>query len=154
MPQWTVVCPIAASVWGDIESDAMESTVLLVSPDPETRASAAVVLARLGYRVFEARHAIEAQCVFEECRGAIDLLLTEAPMSRVNGHALADSLRTKNPGLRVLFLSDASYERMARRVAARKGLPFLVRPFTPAQLASKVRQALDGPGARLQKAAS
>jgi two-component system, cell cycle sensor histidine kinase and response regulator CckA len=132
----------------------MGSLILLVSPDPETRAAAAVMLGRLGYRVLEARHATEAQCLFDECGGAIDLLLAEALMSRVNGHALADSLRARNPELRVLFLSDASYERMARRVAAQKRLPFLVLPFTPAQLAIKVRVALDGPGARVEKAAS
>jgi two-component system, cell cycle sensor histidine kinase and response regulator CckA len=132
----------------------MGSTILLVSPDPEMRASAAVMLGRLGYRVFEARHAMEAQCVFDNCDGAIDLLVTEALMSRVNGHALADSLRARNADLRVLFLSDASYERIARRVAARKRLPFLVRPFTATQLANKVREALDGPGARVEKAAS
>ena len=137
----------------DVESDAMPSRILLVSPDTETRALAAFMLCRLGYLVFEARHAPEAQCVYEECRGAIDLLLTEALMSRVNGHALADSLRARNAALRVLFLSDASYERMARRVAAQKRLPFLVRPFTLAQLAKKVREALEGPGSRIQAAA-
>jgi two-component system, cell cycle sensor histidine kinase and response regulator CckA len=137
---------------GDLQSDPMESTILLVSPDLETREQAALLLERLGYRVLEARHAIEAQRLYDECGGAIDLLLTEAPMSRVNGHALADSLRSRDPGLRVLFLSDASYERMARRVAAQKRLPFLVRPFTQAQLAAKVREALDGQGPDLEVA--
>jgi len=122
----------------------MGFTILLVSPEAETRDVAALLLRRLGHRVLEARHAFEAQLLYDECAGAVDLLLTEALMTRTNGHALADSLRERAPALPVLFLSDASYERMTRRVAAQKRLPFLIRPFTPAQLAGKVREALDG----------
>ena len=123
-------------------------TVLLVEPDPETRTLAAFMLARLGYGVIEARNATEAVGAYEERQGAIDLLLTESIMSRVSGHDLAETLRERNPGLRVLLLSDADYERLTRRVAAQRKLLFLARPFTMAQLAAKVRQALDAPGVR------
>ncbi len=71
-------------------------------------------------------------------------------MSRVNGHELAQILTRQNPGLRVLYLSDAAYERLARRAANEKGLMFLQRPFTMRSLSAKVRQALDAPMVRAQ----
>lgn len=134
------------------EPHGSEHSVLVVSPEAETRALAAFMLKRLGYEVVEAHDALEAQRIYDERAGQVDLLVTEALMSRINGHHLADSLRARNPKLRVLFLSDASYERMARRVAAQKRQHFLVRPFTMAQLSAKVRESMDPAEAHSQAA--
>jgi len=121
----------------------MPESILLVEPDPQTRVSAAFMLERLGYRVTQARSGAEALAVTEP----FDLLLSEAVMSRLNGHDLADRLRADRPGLRTLFLVDADYERMARKAAAQRGVRFLRLPFTVATLASAVREALeDGKG--------
>ena len=123
-------------------------TVLMVEPDPETRNLAVFMLSRLGYRVFEARNAMEAVKLCSDDAPQIDLLFTETLMSRVNGHELAEMLTRDHPRLRVLFLSDAGYERLARNVAHQRGLHFLRRPFTMRMLAGKVREVLDAPQAR------
>jgi two-component system cell cycle sensor histidine kinase/response regulator CckA len=131
------------------EARGGNETVLLVEPDPETRALAAFMLGRLGYSVVEAHNGLEASQLYDEHGGAIDLLVTEAIMSRVDGHDLAESLRGRKPGLRILFMADLQYARLTRRVAAQKKMMFLARPFTIAQLAAKVREALDTPGVRI-----
>jgi two-component system, cell cycle sensor histidine kinase and response regulator CckA len=118
-------------------------TILLVEPEPETRKLAAFMLSKVGYNVLEAHNAGEACRIYEEYDAPVDLLLTEAPMSKINGHELAQMLCAKDPGLRVLYLSDPDYERLARRTATEKGLAFLHRPFTMRLLAGKVRQVLD-----------
>lgn len=123
-------------------------TILLVEPEPELRKLALFMLSRQGYCVLEARNAMEAVKLFQERESGIDLLLTEAMMPRVNGHELAEMLCSHNPGMRTLFLSDPGYERLARRIAAQKGLSFLARPFTMRSLAGKVRQVLDAPNPR------
>ena len=120
----------------------------MVEPDPETRALAVFMLSRLGYQVLEARNAMEAVKIYDGESGNIDLLFVETLMSKVNGHELAQMLTRENPGLRVLFLSDAAYERLARDVAQKKGLHFLRRPFTMRILAGKVREVLDTPQVR------
>ncbi len=125
-------------------------TILLVEPEPETRKLAVFMLSRLGYAVLEARNAEEALRFWDEYGSGVHLLLTEAPMSKINGHELAHMLAQKDPGLRVLYLSDAAYERLARRAAGEKGLLFLQRPFTVSSLSAKVRQALDAPIVRAQ----
>jgi DNA-binding NtrC family response regulator len=124
-------------------------TILLVEPEPETRKLALFMLNKQGYRILEARNAMEAVRLYDEYGPAVDLLFTEALMSKVNGHELAQMLSSRNPGLRVLYLSDIEYERITRRVAAQKGIAFLPRPFTMSALAGKVRQVLDSPRAMM-----
>src|SRR5262249_59975530 len=97
-----------------------------------------------GYQVVDARNALDAVRLFDEHDGAFDLLVVEAVMTRVSGQDLAENLRQRHAGLRTLFLADERYERLARRVAARKGIRFLCRPFTIASLAAAVRRGLDG----------
>src|SRR5512142_1813275 len=90
--------------------------ILLVEPEPETRKLAAFMLSKVGYQVLEARNALEACKIYEEHGPSVDLLLTEAPMSKINGHELAQMLSARDPSLRVLFLSDSDYVQLARRV--------------------------------------
>ncbi|PWT99869.1 MAG: hypothetical protein C5B51_26320 [Terriglobia bacterium] len=129
-------------------------TILLVEPDPETRKLAAFMLCKQGYEVLEARNGGEAFQVFQERGSSVDLLLTEALMSEVNGHELARLLGVKQPRLRVVFISDSNYAHLTQRVARRKKLVFLERPFTMRLLANKVRQALDGTSNRVAHAAA
>ena len=95
-----------------------------MEPEPETRVLAAFMLTRQGYRVLEARCAADAVGLFDATAERIDLLCTEALMNRINGHELAEKLCSKDPGMKVLYLADADYERLTRRVAAQKGLTF------------------------------
>jgi two-component system cell cycle sensor histidine kinase/response regulator CckA len=127
--------------------------VLLVAPDPETRALMAFMLGRLGYRVTTARSGLEAVRIHDEQGAAFELLLAEAAMPRVNGHDLAGLLRERRPDVRVLLLADARHERPSRRMAASSGVEFLYRPFTMAALAAGVRETLDA-GRRTAMAAN
>lgn len=141
MPPSTACAPIRGT-----------ETILVVEPDPETRVLAAFMLSRLGYRVLEARSAADALELYRAEPGAIDLLFTETLMSKINGHELARMLAREYPELRVLFLSDNSYERLTRSVARQKGLHFLCRPFTMHLLATKIREVLDGRQAKVMSA--
>ena len=108
------------------------------------------MLVRLGYRVLEARNAAEAQRLYDEYAGAVDLLLAEFRMPRVNGQELARSLSQRDENMRVLYLADCDGPRAPRRSAWQKPLPLVARRFTIRMLADAVRAALDGPGQRLK----
>jgi PleD family two-component response regulator len=101
------------------------------------------MLSKQGYTVLEARNAGEAFRHYQERGSAVDLLLTEALMSGVNGQELARVLEAKDPRLRVVYISDTDGRRLARRME-RGTKPMMVkRPFTMRLLAGKVRQSLD-----------
>jgi two-component system cell cycle sensor histidine kinase/response regulator CckA len=127
-------------------------TILIVEPDPETRVLAVFMLSRLGYRVLEARNAMDAVKIYSAERDSIDMLFVETLMSKVNGHELAEMLTRENARLRVLFLSDADYTRLTRSVAQKRGLHFMTRPFTMRMLAGRVREVLDTPMAHAMTA--
>ena len=56
---------------------------------------------------------------------------------------LADRLRFKWPGLKVLYISGFTGDHLDIDKADEKGA-FLQKPFTPGELACKVREVLDG----------
>lgn len=79
------------------------STLLLVDPDPLTLRVLDVGLRKAGFDVVTACDATEA---LAKVRGKVpDLLVTATRMPRINGFALARTLRESAPDLRVLFLA-------------------------------------------------
>jgi DNA-binding NtrC family response regulator len=117
-------------------------TVLLVDTDPEQRKLAAFMLQKRGYNVIEARSSADA-LQLSEIGSAPDLLLTEILMPAMSGTDLAAKLMALWPNLRVLYMSRANYNRVARRLDINRDVAFLEKPFTMVQIAGKVRRALD-----------
>jgi CheY-like chemotaxis protein len=114
-------------------------TVLVVDDDPGSRIIVTRMLAKYGYRVLEAAGSVQALERFAQ-GGAVDLLVTDVMMPRVNGPELAGELISRQPQLRVLFMSaDETKVRMSR------DFPFLQKPFLREELLGAVRLALDCP---------
>ncbi|HET9982714.1 MAG TPA: ATP-binding protein, partial [Longimicrobiales bacterium] len=120
-------------------------TVLLVEDEPSVRSLARRVLERQGYTVLEAADGEAAIGVAAQHRDRIDLLLTDVVMPRMSGRTLAGHLAELRPGLRVLFMSGYADELRGRRGAVDEGIAFLQKPFTPEDLATRVRALLDAP---------
>jgi CheY-like chemotaxis protein len=145
---FTVLLPYAPD--GEIKADPAPAqrgweTVLLVEDDDAVRRVAAAALRRNGYRVLEVEDAASAERTFAAEAGAIDLLLTDVEMPGVGGRELAERILGKKPGLAVLFVSGHTEDTALRREIQRSALPFLAKPFTPDELARKVRDVLDKP---------
>ncbi len=114
--------------------------ILLVDADPETRKLAAFMLGKQGYTVLEARNRVEALALFDPQAQEVELLLLEA---KGRGWELAEELKQSQPRARVLFMCDDSAR--GAQFVVEQGRPFLKKPFTMAQIASKVRDILDAP---------
>lgn len=125
------------------ESADGSERILVVEDDPAVRSLCRNVLERKGYSVLTATSGDEA---LQRCRSSpvpIDLLVTDLVMPEMNGRELARQFATLHPGARVLFMSGYADDRVMRWGDLEPGLDWLQKPFTPHELAARVRQALD-----------
>ena len=117
-------------------------TVLLVEDEREIRALAADVLRRRGYTVLEAGDGAEALRVSERHANRIDLVVSDVVMPGLSGPNLLTKLRAARPQVKVLFMTGyADPGTMA--ATPDEGAALLEKPFTPRDLAAKVRATLD-----------
>ena len=87
--------------------------------------------------------ATEAEAIFEGQADQIALLLTDVIMPGRTGRELCDSLRHKQPHLKVIFMSGYTDDTIAHHGVLEPGTPFMEKPFDPDDLARLVREVLD-----------
>ena len=122
-----------------------KETVLVVEDQAEVRDYAVAVLKAYGYRVMAAANAGEALMICERGRGRIHLLLTDVVMPNVSGRELADRLEKMRPGIKVLFMSGYTDDAIVQQGVLEEGAEFIQKPFSPEDLAGKVRAVLGPP---------
>ena len=117
-------------------------TLLVVEDDANIRSNVCQCLQQLGYQASQADSAAAALRVCEELEGKIDLVVTDLVMAGQSGKELANDLAERYPGIRVLFMSGYSEDSAARRDILMRNSPFLQKPFSVADLAKAVQDAL------------
>ena len=120
---------------------------MLADDNPMAVGFARKALERLGYKVVMAGDSRDCIEFMDAYQGPLDLLLSDVIMPRVNGRQLQGILREKVPGLKTLFMSGYSHDVIARHGHLEKGLNFIAKPFSKAELAVK----LEAMGAGLSK---
>jgi PAS domain S-box-containing protein len=115
-------------------------TVLVVEDDAAVRRAIVATLRSLGYEVLEADGGAAALRVVASHAGPIHLALTDVVMPAVGGYQLVALLREASPATNVLLMSG--HASAAPEAAGEAQL--LQKPFDPATLAVRVRDALDG----------
>ncbi len=116
-------------------------TVLLVEDEPAVRELTRALLGRLGYRVTDAADPDAAIRLTREGR-RFDLIVSDLVMPGMDGRQLIRELGRLTPGVKVLFMSGYA-DAHPSGDAVQCDANFLAKPFTPAALAQKVRDALD-----------
>jgi len=102
-------------------------------------------LEQVGYTVLEARLAGEAMHLSQQYPGPISLLIAEVVLPRMSGRDLAERLATTRPEMQVLYVSEPAEDAIGHHGVLEPGMEFLPKPFTPTDLARRVRQVLDVP---------
>jgi two-component system cell cycle sensor histidine kinase/response regulator CckA len=118
-------------------------TVLLVEDDANLRGLVARVLTNCGYTVYVAAGGVEALAIAHNPLTLIDAVITDVVMPGMNGRQLVEKLLQSRPGIGSLLMSGYTDDDVLRRGVLHGETSFLQKPFTPDQLARKVRSVLD-----------
>ncbi|MCK4772595.1 MAG: PAS domain S-box protein [Candidatus Latescibacteria bacterium] len=118
-------------------------TILLVEDEEGVRNFAAEVLSELGYTVQDFANPEEALAFYEDEDRTLDLILTDVVMPGASGAELAERLQPRYPSVPVLFMSGYTDDFIVHHGVLDEGVAFLPKPFSPNELAGKVREILD-----------
>ena len=116
-------------------------TILVVEDETGVRNACRRILERSGFDVIEASDGAQALARLDGVR--IDLLLTDVVMpGGMTGRDLALQLEQVRPGVPVLFMSGYNADAIATRGVLDPGISVVEKPFTSADLISKVLELL------------
>jgi CheY-like chemotaxis protein len=116
-------------------------SILLVEDNETVRAMVSEQLALRGFEVIEAEGPVQAVNLIHGRQ--VDLLVTDVVMPEMSGLELHNLLIKSRPGLKVLFMSGYTDTTIDRLGIYADGCSFLRKPFTEAELVSKVAALLD-----------
>jgi two-component system cell cycle sensor histidine kinase/response regulator CckA len=118
-------------------------TILIAEDEASVCTTIARSLRELGYTVLETNNGADALVIAQAYYGVIDLLLSDIVMPCMGGPALAARLATLRPGIAIVFMSgyvDAITAHLGSFVGK---VAVIHKPFSPAEMARKVREVLD-----------
>ena len=121
-------------------------TILVVEDQDNVRELAVETLRSYGYSVISASTGDDALATAGRTQEPIDLLLTDIVMPGMNGTALAGLLLESRPQMKVVFMSGYPDDIVGPESAMLSGLQYLPKPFSPDELAARVREISSGNG--------
>ena len=126
----------------------MNNTVLVVDDEPSIRRFVEFVLERAGFVVLEASDGQEALDILQKARPAVCLL--DVMMPKLSGYQVCEMIKA-DPELRSIhvMMLTAKGQQSARERAYDAGCDeYLVKPFSPTEIAKLVRAACERDAAK------
>jgi two-component system, cell cycle sensor histidine kinase and response regulator CckA len=120
-------------------------TILVAEDHEGLREIARETLTNLGYRVILTADGEEAVREFLDPRNHIDLLLMDVVLPKLGGPQAYARICETRPDVPAIFATGYSADIELLRQARQQGLPMLQKPYSPRDLARKVRETLDQP---------
>ena len=121
----------------------ISGTILLAEDDDMVRDLTRTILEMIGYTVLLAETPNKALALCDKSEIDIDLLLTDVVMPQMSGKELKESIEVMKPGIKTLFMSGYTSEVISQHGVLDKGINFIQKPFTKAELAKKIRDVID-----------
>jgi signal transduction histidine kinase/CheY-like chemotaxis protein len=119
-----------------------EGTILVVEDDDAVRRMTREFLKISGYTVLEARSGADAIQFMERREQPIDMVLTDVLMPGMKGRELVERLSKLRAGIKVLYMSAYTEDAAINIGVLSPGTAFIEKPFSPDDLANKVREVL------------
>ncbi len=118
-------------------------TVLLVEDDERVRELIGIILKEAGYRVIEAVDGEDAMAKYADNRDAIQILVSDVIIPKMNGKEVYENIKKTNPELKALFISGYTADIVHKKGILEEGLHFISKPILPDVLLRKIRDILD-----------
>jgi PAS domain S-box-containing protein len=117
-------------------------SVLVVDDESCVRNLAQMTLRRFGYSVLVAEDAVAAIELLQHTRQRISVVVLDLSMPRMSARQAVQRIQTGWPEARILLSSGYDEEEALGRFAGTQLAGFLQKPYTPVQLAEKVKAAI------------
>ncbi|WGR91388.1 response regulator [Bradyrhizobium sp. ISRA443] len=119
-----------------------QGTILLVEDEDGLRSLNARGLRSRGYSVIEAANGVEAMEAFDEKNGEVDLVVSDVVMPEMDGPTLLKEMRSRNPSLKIIFVSGYAEDAFEKSLPENQQFAFLPKPFTLTQLVAAVKETM------------
>jgi PAS domain S-box-containing protein len=119
-------------------------TILVVDDDAAIRQLLEIYLTDLGYTVFQAE---DGQDGVEKVKGmarAIDLVVMDTIMPKMNGREAVLGMRAVRPDLKIMLMSGYPADVAHGQGVPGEGVEFMLKPLRPTEFAAKVKKLLRG----------
>lgn len=121
-------------------------TILVIEDDPLVQGYVIAQLGSLGYRTLTASDGATALALVDQ-GASFDLLFTDIIMpGGMNGRELAEAVRLRRPGVRVLYTSGYTDNTIVHEGHLDPGVALLRKPYRKADLSQKIREMLASEG--------
>ncbi len=120
-----------------------DETILLVEDDDSVRELLTLTLEQFGYVILSARDGEGALVTARRHKGPIALMITDIVMPRMSRHELAKIIAPLQPKMSVLYISGYDDDMASDQGIVDVENAFLQKPFSPTDIARKVRTILD-----------
>ncbi|HEY7639810.1 MAG TPA: response regulator [Steroidobacteraceae bacterium] len=128
----------------------LHEVVLVVEDDNDVRLFTTESLRDLGFTVLEAHDGPSAMKQLEQ-HPQVQLLFTDVGLPGINGAQLVAAAREVRPDIKVLFTTGYARNAIVHQGRLDPGVELITKPFTRAQLATRIRDVLDVPLSRSSK---
>jgi two-component system, cell cycle sensor histidine kinase and response regulator CckA len=145
---FTIYFPrVSGTILADVPKKAARAgggseTILVVEDEAPLRHLVRRVLMKKGYVVLEAANAEEAIRICENESQHFDLIVTDVVMPGLNAREMVERIAEMRSGIKVLFMSGYHKDHVMVQNLATATIDFLHKPFSPQDLAEKVRRVL------------
>ena len=121
-----------------VKEDNIE-TILITEDNAPVLELAKTILSGKGYNILSADNGSDAMRIIKSYSSQIHVLLTDIIMPEMNGKELFLAASEVHPEIKVLYMSGYS----DNLISSDSSICFIQKPFTPEELAEKVREVLD-----------
>ena len=128
-----------------VASERGHETILVVEDEDRLREMIVTALRQSGYTVLEASDGPSALDRYAHAPHAIDLVLTDVMMPKMNGKAFADQFLRHRPKTKVLFMSGYADDIILKHGALEPDILFIHKPFTQKELIRMILKILADP---------